>query len=135
MWECSKEGLGNLRSLSSRWRESDGSLSSHAHETLDRLGPILVERLAALATASPESSATLLAGLSTGPFEHKWGALPVALWLAAEEAVDPGALAELVAGGPKAVLSLARRHLPPELAASVPTECASCSDDELVAER
>lgn len=135
LWECSKEGLGNLRSLSEKWRGPDGHLSTHAQATIERLGPILVERLGALSTAGTEEAPGLLHGLSTGPFEQKWGALPVALWLAADLVEDPDVLRKFVAGGPQGVLALARRHLPPELAAKLPARCESCSDAELEAAR
>ena len=40
------------------------------------------ERLAALEHATEDEAAALLNGLSSGPFDQKWGALTVALWLA-----------------------------------------------------
>jgi hypothetical protein len=59
-------------------------------------------------------------GLAWGPFREKWGALPVALWLAAESRGDEHALRPFVAAGSARVLALARRHLAPELAQRLP---------------
>ena len=107
------EGLGNYHSLSPRWRGADGSLTVHAKETLETLEPRLIVRLAALACARPEAGAHLTADLSTGPFGEKWGALPAALWLTADEAGAPGALRRLVLAGPSGVWPLAERQIHP----------------------
>lgn len=110
-----KEGQGNLHSLSARWRTPQGELTAGARAALDRLVPRLVARLAALAGASPEAAARLRAGLSTGPFEAKWGALPVALWLAEAQGREPGALRTYVTAGPEGIWELGARHLPEAL--------------------
>jgi hypothetical protein len=115
-----REGLGNLRSLSETWVGPGGALAPLARETLAELEPVLVERLAALAVARPEQEAELTAELSFGPFRKKWGALPVALWLAEETRGDERALRPFVASGAAGVLDLARRHLAPELSARLP---------------
>jgi hypothetical protein len=95
MWT---EGLGNYYSLSEKWRGVTNA----------EIEPTMVARLAALACASDDDAAKLMADLSMGRFDRKWGALPVALWLAAE----PGAMRELVLAGPDGIWSLAERHLP-----------------------
>lgn len=110
-----KEGQGNLHSLSERWRTPQGELTAEGRATLDRLVPRLVARLAALAGASPEAAARLRAGLSTGPFEAKWGALPVALWLAEARHRDPRALRAHVLAGPDGIWDLGAQHLPEAL--------------------
>ncbi len=120
LWVCLKEGVGNLRSLSTRWRDSDGSLSQHAEQVLDRLAPVFVSRLHAIESATADEAAELMQGLSMGPFEQKWGALPVALWLAAETADDEAALSIWIERGPWGVIELAQRHLSKELAAQLP---------------
>jgi hypothetical protein len=114
MWT---EGLGNWYSLSERWRASREGSSTTAREALARLGPVLVERMSALACANEEESARLRADLSNGPFADKWGALPVALWLELESARSGDALRDFVRGGVASVGALARRHLPVELSA------------------
>jgi hypothetical protein len=121
LWGCLTEGLGNYRSLSARWHRPDGRLSPHAEEVLARLGPILVSRLDALQTATDDEAAGLMRGLSMGPFEDKWGALPVALWLSEEVRRDDAALAKWIERGPWGVLDLAAIHLPAELAKRLPT--------------
>jgi hypothetical protein len=120
LWAMAREGLGNLRSLSESWVGADGELTPLARETLAELEPVLVERLEALARAAPEEEATLTEGLSWGPFRKKWGALPVALWLAEESGGDDLTLRPFVTAGSSGVLELARRHLAPELAACLP---------------
>jgi len=120
LWHCLTEGLGNYRSLSERWFADGGGLSEHARATVARLEPILVERLGRLAAAGDAEEEALTQGLSMGPFEEKWGALPVALWLAEEVAADPDALTAWIERGPWGVLALAQRHLPADLAADLP---------------
>ena len=113
------EGLGNYYSLSARWRAVDGELSPTAQETLADLAPRFAARLSALACASAESAAPLLADLSRGRFDRKWGALPAALWLDAEMSRSGQVLGAFVRAGPEGVWDLAERHLPDLLAAVV----------------
>jgi len=120
LWESAKEGIGNYRSLSPRWRDADGNLTAHARSTLARLEPVFVERYEALAHATEAEADELREGLSLGPFEDKWGALPVALWLVRETRDGESALVDWVARGPWAVLDLARKNLAPELASRLP---------------
>ena len=120
LWVCLVEGLGNYRSLSARWTQPDGSLSPHAQETLLRLEPVLVERLSLLEKASDDQAGLLMKGLSMGPFDEKWGALPVALWLTQEVRADDNALKKWVDAGPWGVLELASIYLPNHLAAQLP---------------
>lgn len=115
--EIWKEGLGNYHSLSGRWTEN-GQPTALAKDTLAMLEPRLVARLAALACAPPPQAAALTADLSRGPFDQKWGALPVALWLATEPDV-PKALGDFVHAGPAGVWDLAGRRLAAPLAAVV----------------
>jgi len=120
LWASLKEGVGNYRSFTARWVAADGSLTGRAEQTLERLSPIFVERLTALESATAEEAVELTRGLSMGPFDQKWGALPVGLWLVQEMASDPRALAYWVDQGPWGVLDLARKYLPAELAAGLP---------------
>jgi hypothetical protein len=126
--EIWKEGLGNYHSLSGRWTEN-GQATPLAKDTLAVLEPRLAARLAALACATPQQAAALTADLSRGPFDEKWGALPVALWLATEPDAQK-ALGDFVHAGPAGVWDLAGRRLPAPLAAVV-TEAraagASCA--------
>lgn len=120
LWECLTEGLGNYRSLSNKLLQGQGELTPHAQEVLQRLQPIFVERLAALEHASEEDATQLMAGLSSGAFEKKWGALPVALWLAQEARGDERNLRKWVEAGPVGVLHLAQKYLPEELKRKMP---------------
>jgi hypothetical protein len=120
LWAMAREGLGNLRSLSETWVGPAGDLTPLARATLAELEPILVERLENLAHATTEEESALTAGLSWGPFRRKWGALPVALWLAEESRGDAQVLRSFVSSGAVGVLALAQRHLAPELAQRLP---------------
>lgn len=120
LWGCLTEGLGNYRSLSARWTDDQGNLSAHAKDVLSRLQPILVERLALLEKASPEEAEPLMEGLSMAPFEEKWGALPVALWLSQEARDSDYALRQWVEAGPRGIIDLAAKYLPGDLAAKLP---------------
>lgn len=115
--EIWKEGLGNYHSLSGRWAEN-GAATQVAKDTLAVLEPRFAARLAALACATPAQAAALTADLSRGPFDRKWGALPVALWLATEPDADQ-ALRAFVQAGPAGVWDLAARRLGAPLAAVV----------------
>lgn len=108
------EGQGNYRSLSAKWRADRGVPTPLATETLERLEPRFVERMTALACASPEEASELTADLSNGPFTEKWGALVAALWLESDMSTDPQALRRFVQGGVGEVRALARRHLAPD---------------------
>jgi hypothetical protein len=121
LWGCLTEGLGNYRSLSARWRDDQRRLTPLAMQTLERLQPEFTTRIAALEHATGGEAETLMAGLSMGPFEQKWGALPVALWLAREAQEGDAALHYWVEQGPRGVLELARKHLPADLAARLPS--------------
>ncbi len=113
-----KEGHGNLHSLSSRWMGEDGAPTQEALEALDHLAPRLLVRMAALAAASPEAGPRLMAGLSMGPFDQKWGALPVALWLAVARNRSPEALRDFVQAGPDGLWDFVEPHLPAGLRAA-----------------
>jgi hypothetical protein len=116
--EIWKEGLGNYHSLSGRWTEN-GAATQVARDTLAVLEPRFAARLAALACATPQQAATLTADLSRGPFDEKWGALPVALWLATAPGDPQAALRAFVEAGPAGVWALASRRLPAPLPAVV----------------
>lgn len=114
------EGLGNYYSLSPRWYSGpDRGPSALAAQTLAALEPRFVGRMAALACADSAAAQPLLADLSAGPFTQKWGALPAALWLLAEQGADASALRRFVTDGPVGVWRLAQRHLPGALADSL----------------
>jgi len=113
------EGIGNYRSLSPRWRADRGRATETTAGALARLEPRFAARMAALACASEADGRALMADLSRGRFEDKWGALTAALWLDVEASVDDEALRRFVAEGPDGVWALARRHISPPLKAVV----------------
>jgi hypothetical protein len=121
LWRCLAEGIGNYRSLSARWRDENRHLTPHAIETLERLQPIFTERIAKLESASDEEGVILMEGLSVGPFDQKWGALTVALWLAREAEDGDQKLAYWIERGPWGILDLAQKNLPADLSGRLPS--------------
>lgn len=113
------EGLGNLRSLEGdeRWVSPSGEPTARAREALARLQPVMAQRLQALsADPDPQAAKALLRNISQGPFDGKWGALPVALWLAQDTSFAPDRIARWVEAGPGGILELAVLHGDPSLA-------------------
>lgn len=102
-FELWTEGMGNLFSLSARWIGTPTAPSAAAVEALARLEPVMVDRLTRLTCAGPREEAALVRDLSSGPFDRKWGALPMALWLRQEVERDPDALRRFIAAGPAGV--------------------------------
>lgn len=125
------EGQGNYYSLSERWRSQKGRRTETTQIALSALEPRFVVRLSALACAPPEQVPLLRQGLSSGRFDQKWGALPIALWLEDERPASLEALRKLVVAGPSGVWDLAARHLPEQLrralgeARALESACAS----------
>ena len=118
LWTMFFEGIGDYVSVSARWLpDADGAESPTARATLQRLEPILVERLEAFVDASEEEERALRRGIAMGKFDEKWGSLPVALWLHAEAVTrgERALLEETIRLGPASVLPLALRHAAPEL--------------------
>lgn len=117
LWTMFHEGIGDYVSMSSRWWPAeDGTYSPVARETLERLEPILVERLEAAVVAGPAEEVELRRSIAMGKFDEKWGSLPVALWLRSEAAVqgEQATLDWIVRAGPEGVLPLALRHADPK---------------------
>ncbi len=108
------EGMGNFYSLGDTWRQENGKDSSKANDALRVLEPRLLSRLAALACATADNAQGVMKGLSSGPFDHKWGAVPVALWLERESS-NPEFLHNFVAGGADGIWEVASRNVAPGL--------------------
>jgi hypothetical protein len=109
------EGQGNYYSLSERWRSTDGRRAEATQLALSVLEPRFIVRLSALACAQPDQVRSLRKGLSSGSFDQKWGALPIALWLEDERPASLEALRRFVLAGPAGVWEFADRHLPAPL--------------------
>ena len=104
------EGIANMRSVEGdrRWTNEDGSLTDLARDTLAQLQPVMIERLKGLsAHPSPAQARDLMRNISQGPFARKWGAIPIALWLAADTVFDPERIAAWVEARPDGILDLA----------------------------
>lgn len=104
------QGLSTLRGIEGdpRWVAADGSPSPEAKAAAAELEPIMVERLKALwADPSPRKADVLLRDMSVGPLSLRWGVLPMALWLAADTAFEPGRVAAWIEANPDGLLRLA----------------------------
>jgi hypothetical protein len=110
------EGLANYRSIENeRWVAASGELTQHARETLEVLQPVMIERLQGLvAHPSPEEASRLLRNISQGPLERKWGAIPIALWLATATHGDPRRIAAWIEAEPDGILALAVQYGDPQ---------------------
>jgi len=114
LWECIYEGIGMYRSLSSKWLPTNGVLPEISRSTLEDLYSVFVERLTTIesnGTLTEEEKTRLHNGLSRGPVNKKWGALPVGLWLALEAGGDDKNLIPWIDGGLDSVIRLAKKHL------------------------
>lgn len=104
------QGLSTLRGIQGdpRWVAADGSPSPEAKAAAAGLQPIMVERLKAVwADPSPKRANAMLRDMTVGPLSLRWGVLPMALWLAADTAFDPGRIAAWIEGNPDGLLQLA----------------------------
>lgn len=114
LWECVTEGFGMYRSMSTKWFPVGDSLSATAEKIFLNLYPIFAERISKVVTNSnltKEEESALHANLSRGPMKRKWGALPVAVWLALEAKGNDENLVKWVNKGPDAIILLAEKYL------------------------
>lgn len=114
LWECLYEGIGMYRSLSPKWFPENGVLPEEAARIIQDLYPQFVLHIgSALTVKNPSLSErlTITRNLSRGPVTKKWGALPVALWLALEARGTDSNLTRWLNAGPISVLRLADKYL------------------------
>lgn len=114
LWECVTEGFGMYRSMSSKWFPVGDSLSATSEKTFQNLYPIFAERIGKVVTnpnLTKEEENALHANLSRGSMKRKWGALPVAVWLALEAKGNDENLVKWVNKGPDAIVLLAEKYL------------------------
>ncbi|MCF2876479.1 MULTISPECIES: hypothetical protein [unclassified Tenacibaculum] len=114
LWECTLEGFGMYRSMSSKWFPKGDSLSATSKKTFDNLYPIFAEKIIKVLgqpNLTEEEENEIHANLSRGPMKRKWGALPVAVWLAAEAKGNDKNLIKWVNKGPDAIVLLAEKYL------------------------
>ncbi|HEY0677247.1 MAG TPA: hypothetical protein VGD17_03130 [Chitinophagaceae bacterium] len=115
LWECLYEGIGMYRSLSPKWLPVHDTLPQITRETLAALYPVFAGRMQSIhsdTAFTAERKEQLNAGLSRGPVDKKWGALPVGIWLALEAKGNDNNLYQWISKGPEAVLLLAEKYLP-----------------------
>ena len=78
--------------------------------------PIFTQRMQTIYSTSsltaPEK-VKLNANLSRGQVNKKWGAFPMAIWLALEAKENAGNLAAWINKGPASVIELARKYIAP----------------------
>jgi len=116
LWECLYEGVGMYRSLHPRWLPENDSLPQLTKDALASLIPIFTQRMQTIYSTSSLTAlekVKLNANLSRGQVNQKWGALPMAIWLALEATRNPGNLATWINKGPASVIELARKYITP----------------------
>lgn len=114
LWECLYEGIGMYRSLNPKWIPVNGELPEVSKTTLEKLYPVFVERLTTIETKTAltiDEKEQLHKNLSRGAVNQKWGAFPVAIWLALEANGDDRKLQQWLRGGPLSVIHLAKKYL------------------------
>lgn len=128
LWECIYEGIGMYRSLNPRWLPVKDSLPAITTTTLKKLYPVFTNRMIAIYTLSSpsnEEKQNLNANLSRGPVHKKWGALPVAIWLALEAKEDHHKLTRWIEMGPAGIITLALKYLDEENSGELKTALKS----------
>lgn len=114
LWECLYEGIGMYRSLNPKWMPVNGKLPTLTKTTLENLYPLFVDRLTAIETTkvlTTEEKERLNKNLSRGQVNQKWGAFPIAIWLALEANGDDKKLQAWINKGPASVILLAKKYL------------------------
>lgn len=114
LWECWYEGLGQYRSLSAKWLPVQGNLPAVTKDALAKLEPLFAANMLLSLKANKLSAAqkqSIQGKLSRGPVSEKWGAFPVAIWLALEARTGKAGLNPWVAKGPASIIDLARKYL------------------------
>jgi len=117
LWECVTEGFGMYRSMSSKWFPVGDSLSQISKNTFEVLYPKFADRIIKVSTQPNltfEEENNLHTNLSRGSMKKKWGALPVAVWLALEAKGNDENLIKWVNKGPDAIILLAEKYLTDE---------------------
>jgi len=117
LWECVTEGFGMYRSMSAKWFPVGDSLSLISNNTFKDLYPKFTKKFIKVSTQSnltSEEENNLHANLSRGSMKKKWGALPVAVWLALEAKGNDKNLVKWVNKGPDAIILLAEKYLKKE---------------------
>jgi len=111
------QGLCTLRGIEGdpRWTTSDGTPTDEAKKILAELEPVMVDRLKALA-ADPSAKAgdALTRDMMQGPLSRRWGALPIALWLAADSDFEAGRISAWIDSNPDGLLQLAVAQADPK---------------------
>ena len=103
------------RSLSEKWLPKKGFVPEITQKTLKELYPIFVDRIKVIESGislTTEEKTRLHANLSKGPVNKKWGAFPVAIWLALEANGEDKNLIPWIQKGPESIILLAKKYLP-----------------------
>lgn len=101
------EGIGHYFSLSSKWVQPDGQLTTKANQQLEKLVPIFHKRMKRVLAG--DSDPEIFDNMVSGSFGKKWGALTVALWLSKKTGREPVKVADWIAGGSNNILQLAKQ--------------------------
>ena len=117
LWECAYEGIGMYRSLSSKWLPVGDSLSATSKRTFNDLYPKFTDNIIRIHSEkdlTTREKKNVHQNLSRGSMKKKWGALPVAVWLASEAKGNDKNLVKWVNKGPSAIVELAEKYLTEE---------------------
>lgn len=113
LWECLYEGMGMYRSLRPAWLPKNSVMPAETRAALARLYPQFVSNLikAGAYHLTAADKKRVLAHLSRGQVQQKWGAFTIAIWLALEANGDDKKLAKWINGGLASVPALAYKYL------------------------
>lgn len=114
LWEIWYEGLGIYRSMSAKWFPVGDSLSPIADKTLEKLSQDFVEKMITMDTSKRLTMGQkkwIQDKVSDGPFNQKYAALPIGIWLAMEAKGDDSKLIKWVDAGPEGILALPIKYL------------------------
>lgn len=113
LWECIYEGMGMYRSLRPVWLPKNGVIPAETRAALDGLYPQFVSNLikAGAYHLTAADKKRVLAHLSRGRVQQKWGAFTIAIWLALEANGHDKKLAKWINGGLASVPALAYKYL------------------------
>lgn len=113
LWECIYEGLGTYRSLSKNWLPEGNALPAATSKALATLIPEFIINIESVCNAdslNANQKAGIRRSLSRGAILKKWGAFPVAIWIAVFTNNDAEKLKTVIQWGIDAPILLAIRN-------------------------
>jgi hypothetical protein len=115
LWDLYSEGFSQYKALNPNSKPYKGKLPAASRETLNKLSPVLVERLTKLRSMTKDDEEKVRSQIKSTLEANLWSTMPIALWLAIEANGDDSRLKKWVQLGPPGVIELAKKHLAPEM--------------------